>query len=80
MLEKKVVIDKIEILEDGQIQVRQAIKILEDGNELSKTYHRWVLVPGDDISKQTNKIKTVANAVWTQEVKDKYKVNLDKNK
>lgn len=73
MLEKKVVIDKIEVLEDGQMQIRQATKILENGKELSKIYHRWVVVPGENITNQEEKVKNIANAVWTQDVIDKYK-------
>jgi hypothetical protein len=71
-LEKKVVIDKIEVLEDGQIQVRQATKVLEDGKEIGKTYYRWVISPGDDFSKQDKRVKDIAQVVHTQEVKDAY--------
>jgi hypothetical protein len=72
MLEKKVVIDKIEVLEDGHIQVRQATKVLEDGKEIGKTYHRWVISPGDDITKQDKRVKDIANVVQTKEVIDAY--------
>ena len=41
-------IDKLEILEDGQMQVREAKVILEDGKEISRAYHRMVLDPGRD--------------------------------
>ena len=76
MLTKQIVIDKIEILEDGQIQIRQATKIIEDGIELSKSYHRWVLAPGQDITNQVDKVKNIANVVWTQEVIDAYNAKL----
>ena len=66
-LTKNIVIDKIEVLEDGQIQIRQATKIMEDGKELSKTYHRWVLSPGQDLTGQEAKVKAVAESVWTKE-------------
>ena len=72
-LEEKVVIDKIEVLQDGQIQIRQATLVLKDGKEIAKTYHRWVKAPGDDVSDQTDRVKSVANAVWTEDVKKKYK-------
>ena len=71
-LEKIIVIDSLNVLEDGQIQIRQATKIIEDGKELSKSYHRWVLHPGQDITDQTDKVKAIANATWTQEVIDAY--------
>jgi len=64
MLEKQITIDKIEVVENDVIQVRQATSIIEDGKELSKSYHRWVLVKGDDISEQDAKVQAVCNAVW----------------
>ena len=70
MLEKQIVIDKIEVLEDGYIQVRQVTKILEDDKELSKSYHRHVIAPGDDLTNEDDKVKNIANVVWTQEVID----------
>jgi len=73
MLEKNIVIDKIEVLEDGQIQVRQATIIMEDVVEIGKTYHRWVLAPDDNVDTQTDRVKAIANTVWTKEVKDAYK-------
>jgi hypothetical protein len=67
-LTKEVVIDKIEVLENGILQIREVTRIMEDGNELSSSYHRWVLNPGDDLSAQTDKVKTIANATWTPDV------------
>jgi len=40
-LSKEVVIDKIEVVENGIIQVRQVTRIMEDGQQLSSSYHRW---------------------------------------
>jgi hypothetical protein len=73
---KEVVIDKIEVVENGIIQIRQATKILEDGNQLSQSYHRWTLVPGQDISDQEDKVQAVCNAVWTEEVIAAYQESL----
>ena len=75
-LEKKVVIDKIEILELGQIQVRQATRIIEDGVEISISYHRSVLNPGDDLTDQDPKVVAIANAIWTPDVIDAYKIEI----
>ena len=72
-LEKLLVIDKIEVLELGHIQVRQATKIMEDGKEISKSYHRYVLSPGDSLDGQDEKIQRIAKAVWTPEVVEAYK-------
>jgi urease accessory protein UreE len=57
-------IDKIEVLEDGQIQVRRADKVLRDGTEIAKSYHRHVLAPGDDLTGQDAKVIAIATAMW----------------
>jgi len=80
MLEKLEVIDSINVLESGHIEVRQATKILEDGKELSKSYHRWVISPGDEITAQDKKVQDIAKAIHTKEIVDKYKEKLDKDK
>jgi hypothetical protein len=67
-LEKQVSIDKIEVVENGIIQVRQIKRILEDGKELSASYHRWTLVPGQDVLDQEPRVQAIANAAWTPEV------------
>jgi len=77
MLEKQVVIDQIEVTESGHVQVRQATKILEDGKEISKTYHRHVLSPGDPLEGQDEKVRRIAKAVWTSEVIEAYKAMIE---
>ena len=67
-LAKVSIIDKIEVLEMGHIQVRQITRIVEDGKELSASYHRWSLSPGDDLTGQDPKVVAIANATWTPEV------------
>ncbi len=79
---EKVVIDKIEILEDGQIQIRQATKVYKDGVEVAKTYWRTVIAPDQDLTKTViapnitkediDKVKAVANVIWTPQVKADY--------
>ena len=64
MITELSVIDKIEVLEDGQIQVRRADKVLRDGVEIAKTYHRHVLAPGDDLTGQDNRVILIARAAW----------------
>lgn len=66
------VIDKIEVLESGHIQVREATNIMRDEEEIAKTYHRWVLTPNQDISDQDDNVKAIATAAWTPEVIAKY--------
>jgi urease accessory protein UreE len=65
-LTKEVVIDKIEVLESGAIQVRQATRVLEDGEVLSTSYHRHVLTPGDDLTNEDPKVVAVATAAWAE--------------
>ena len=83
---KEIVVDKIEVLEMGSVQVRTATKIVEDGNELSRNFHRHVLEPsvknGDtwentDISGEDAKVQAICNAVWTDEVKTAYQEMID---
>lgn len=65
-LTKEVVIDKIEVLETGAIQVRQATRVLEDGTVLSQSYHRHVLEKGADLTNEDPKVAAVATAAWAE--------------
>ena len=65
-------IDQIEIVQQWNIQVRQATIIERDGEFVSRTFHRWVLTPDMDISGQEQKVKDIANAAWTPEVRQAY--------
>ena len=67
-LTKEVVVDKIEVLENGTIQIRTATRVLEDGAVLSSSFHRHVLHPNQDLSDQDPKVVAIANATWTPEV------------
>ena len=65
-------IDQIEIVQQWNIQVRQATIIERDGAFVSRTFHRWVLNPDSDISGQEQKVQDICNAAWTDEVKAAY--------
>jgi len=87
-LTKETVVDKIEVLEMGQVQVRTAIRIKEDGVVLSSSFSRHVVVPsvktGDswadtDISGEDARVQAVANATWTDSVKTAYRAMVDAN-
>lgn len=67
-LTKEQAIDKIEIVENGIIQVRQVTRIMEDGNELSKSYHRSSFAPGSDVTAQPSNVQAIAAAAWTPAV------------
>ena len=78
---KTTVADKIETLENGIVQVRTATIIKEDGTELTRSFHRNILVPstktgdtwGDtDISGEEARVQAICNAVWTSAVKTAY--------
>ena len=71
-LTKETIVDKIEVLEMGQVQVRTATRVLEDGVALSSSFHRHVLAPGDDLSGQDAKVSAIATATWTAEVVTAY--------
>ena len=65
-------IDKIEVVGDWNIQVRQATVIEKDGVQVARSFHRWVLTPDSDISGQEQKVQDICNAAWTDEVKSAY--------
>jgi hypothetical protein len=62
------VIDKIEVVENGTVQVREATKIMKDGEEIAKTYHRWCFAPASDVSAQPANVQAICAAAWTPEV------------
>ena len=71
-LTERTFIDQIEVVQNWNIQVRQATIIERDGEFVSRTFHRWVLSPDMDISDQEQKVKDIANAAWTTEVRQAY--------
>ena len=87
-LTKELVVDKIEVLEMGQVQVRTATRVKEDGAVLSSSFHRHVVVrstkTGDtwgdtDISGEDARVQAIANAIWTDSVKTAYQEMVDAN-
>jgi hypothetical protein len=67
-------IDRIELVDLGIVQVRQATVIEKDGQFVARTFHRWVLTPDMDISGQEQKVQDICNAAWTPEVRQAYEV------
>jgi len=76
-LEEKSVVDKIEVLLQGQIQVRRRDQILKDDIEVAATYHRHVLSPGDDLTNEDPRVVAIAEATWTPEVIAAYQASLE---
>ena len=74
-LTKQVTQDKIEVVSTGDwsvIQVRTKTAVIEDGTELSASFHRHVVAPTDDLTNESTEVTAVANAIFTQEMKDAY--------
>ena len=58
------------------ISERQRTAIVEDGSELSYSYHRRVLTPDADVSSESAEIQGMASALWTDEVKAAYAAHI----
>jgi len=78
-LTKEQVIDKIEVVENGTLQVRQVTRIMEDGKELSSSYHRSTFAPGSDVSDQPANVQAIATAAWTPAVIAAYQAQIEVN-
>ena len=67
-LTKTTVIDQITVQENGFILYREATRIMEDGNQLSQTYHRSSLTPAQDLTGVPANVVAICNTVWTESV------------
>ena len=67
-LTKQVVIDQITVTENGIVLYREATRIMEDGNQISQTYHRSSLTPAQDLTGVPANVVAICNTVWTAEV------------
>jgi hypothetical protein len=67
-LKKQIVVDLIEAVENGCVQVRTCTRIIEDGKEISSKFHRHVVVPGADYSAEDAKVQAICAVVHTAEV------------
>jgi len=67
-LTENIIVDRIEVMARGQLQVRIATIIFRDGEQISKSYHRHVVVPGDDLSKEDSRVAEIGAVVHTDEV------------
>jgi hypothetical protein len=73
-------IDQITVNENGTVLYREATRIMEDGNELSKTYHRSSLAPGQDLTGVPANVVAICNVAWTEEVIAAYQAQLEANR
>jgi hypothetical protein len=79
-LTKEVAIDQITITENGIVLYREATTIKEDGEEISKKYHRTSLTPGQDLAGQPEKVVAICQVAWTPEVIAAYEAQQEANK
>jgi len=72
-LTKEVAVDQITVTENGVVLVREATRIMEDGVQLSQTYHRSSLTPDADLTGVPANVVAICNVAWTPEVIAAYK-------
>jgi len=77
---KEKVIDQITVTENGIVLYREATRIMEDGKQISQTYHRTSLTPGQDLSGQPANVVAICNVAWTPEVISAYQAQQTANK
>jgi DNA-binding transcriptional LysR family regulator len=65
---KEKAIDQITVTENGIVLYREATRIMEDGNQLSQTYHRSSLTPGQDLTGIPANVAAICNVAWTEAV------------
>ena len=70
-------VDQITVTENGIVLYREATRIMEDGNEISKTYHRSSLVPEQDLTGVPANVVAICNTAWTDEVKTAYRAMVE---
>jgi len=78
-LTKTTNVDQITVTENGVVLYREATRIMEDGNELSKTYHRSSLAPASDLTGVPDNVVAICNVAWTAEVIAAYQAQLQAN-
>ena len=72
MLTETKAIDRIEVVNNSTIQVRETTTIERDGQQIAKSYHRWSFAPGSDVSSMPQSVQDIAALVWTPEVVAEY--------
>jgi len=75
-LNKEIKVDMVEVVESGAVQVRTATRILEDGEVISQSFHRHVVMPGDDYLSEDARVQAVCAAVHTPEIIAAYQAQL----
>ena len=76
MITKETNVDQITVTENGIVLYREVTRIMEDGVEISKTYHRTSLTPGQDLTGQPEKVVAICQTAWTPEVIAAYQAQM----
>jgi hypothetical protein len=73
---KETVVDQITVTENGIVLYREATRIMEDGQQLSQTYHRTSLSPAQDLTGLPANVAAICNVAWTDEVVAAYQAQV----
>ena len=73
---KETKVDQITVTENGIVLYREATTVVEDGNQIAKTFHRTSLTPGQDLAGQPAQVVAICNTAWTPEVIAAYQAQL----
>ena len=76
-LTKTTTVDQITVTENGIVLYREATRIMEDGKEISKTYHRSSLAPAQDLTGVPANVVAICNVAWTAEVIAAYQAQVE---
>lgn len=76
MLEKIEIVDRIEVIENGTVQVRTKTAIMENGKQISGTFHRHVVAPGDSYAGENARVQAICAATHTADVIATYKASV----
>ena len=78
-LTKQTVVDQITVTENGIVLYREATRIMEDGNQISQTYHRSSLTPAQDLTGVPANVVAICNTAWTAEIVAAYQAQMAQN-
>jgi hypothetical protein len=79
-LTKTTAVDQITVQENGTVFYREATRIMEDGNQISETYHRSSLIPAQDLTGVPANVVAICNTVWTAECIAAYQAQVEANR
>jgi DNA-binding transcriptional LysR family regulator len=77
MLTKTTTVDQITVTENGIVLYREATRVMEDGSQISQTYHRTSLTPGQDLTGQPANVAAICNVAWTPEIIAAYQASIE---